>query len=808
MKEHVRVAVIGGGVTGCSVLYHLAKAGWTDIALFERSELTAGSSWHAAGGTSAFAASANMGFLQKYSFELYPALEAESGQSCGFHHTGGLALARTPARLEELKVHKAKTLRLGLEATFLSKAEALERAPILDLDQVVGVLWEPSRGHVDPSGVTHAFARAARNLGAEIYRQCPVAETNPLPDGGWEVVTTEGTCRAEHVINAAGLWAREVAGLAGAFLPLMPVEHHYFVTENIEEIEAMEREVPSIGDADAGIYMRQEGQGLLLGAYEDKCTHWSETGTPQDFGHELLPNDLDRMERNLAQMVEVVPVLGRAGIKRVVNGPMIFSPDLNPLVGPYPGLRGYWCACGVMTAFSQAAAVGKVLSDWIIEGDPGFDFFMWDVTRFGEWAGTAYAKAKSADMYTTRTLPLYPYEERTAGRPVRTTPIYPVLRDAGAVFGSNYGWEVPLWYATPGGPGKDDLTFRRPNWFTPVGEEVRATHEGVGIFEVSPYAKYAVEGPGAESWLEHVLANRLPARTGRIVLSPMLNPAGRIVGDFTVTRLGSQSFLMVGSGAVESWHQRWWEREAPRDDGVRFTSLTTRLCGFAVAGPKARTLLSRLTRSDLSNEGLPYLHARKCELGPVRDVIVLRVSFTGELGYEIYFPTEYQLALFEQLRAAGEDLGLCLAGGRALGSMRIEKGFASFGRELSPDYHPYEAGMGRFVKLDKSDFIGREAALRLAQQPLAQRLCTLAIDADDADAWGGEPVTSGGEYVGFITSGGYGHRVGKSLALAYVNDEALEAGGDLAVEIIGEARPALRVTDTAAFDPLGHRMRG
>ena len=553
--------------------------------------------------------------------------------------------------------------------------------------------------------------------------------------------------------------------------------------------------------------MRQEGQGLLMGAYEGKCTHWSEMGTPQDFGHELLPNDLDRMEDNLAQMVDVVPVLGRAGIKRVVNGAMIFSPDLNPLVGPYPGLRGYWCACGVMTAFSQAAAVGKVLTDWIIEGDPGFDFFMWDVTRFGDWAGTAYAKAKSADMYTTRTLPLFPYEERMAGRPVRTTPVYPVLEQAGAVFGSSYGWEVPLWFAPPGIEAKDELSFRRPNWFAPVGEEVMATHEGVGLFEVSTYSKYSVEGPAAESWLERVLANRMPAQPGRMVLSPMLNPAGRIAGDFTVTRLGSQSFLLVGSGVVERYHQRWWEREAPPGDGVDFTSLTTRLCGFAVAGPNARILLSRLTHADLSNEALPYLRATRCELGPVRDVIVLRVSFTGELGYELYFPAEYQLALYEQLRAAGEDLGLRLAGGRALGAMRIEKGFASWGRELSPDYSPYESGMGRFVKLDKTDFIGRDGALRLAQQPLAHRLCALEIDADDADAWGGEPVVSGGEFVGYVTSGGYGHRVGKSLALAYVSEEALQGQADLAVEIIGDARPATRI-EGAAFDARGQRMRG
>ena len=587
MKTHVRVAVIGGGVTGCSVLYHLTKAGWRDVALFERAELTAGSSWHAAGGTGAFAENANMGFLHKYSFELYPQLEAESGQSCGFHHVGGLTLARTERRREELDIHKSRTRRLGLEAHYLSNEEAVARAPVLDLSEVLAVLYEPARGHVDPSGVTHAFAQAARDNGAQIYRQCPVLETNPSADRGWDVVTPQGTCHAEHIVNAAGLWAREVGGLAGVHLPLMPVEHHYFVTENIAEIEAMDHELPLIGDADAEFYMRQEGQGLLLGVYESRCTHWAVRGTPADFGHELLPDDLDRIERNLAQAIECVPVLGTAGVKRVINGPMIFSPDLNPLIGPYPGLRNYWCACGVMTAFSQAGAIGKVLTDWMVQGDPGQDVFMWDVTRFDAWAGTRYTEAKTADMYTTRFQLMYPYEERPAGRPVRTTPAYAALQAERAVFGSSFGWEYPLWFATGSMKAEDELTFHRPNWFAPVAEECRAVRGGVGLFEISTFAKYRVRGSGAAQWLDHTLANRIPETDGRMVLSPMLNEHGRLMGDFTVTRFGPEEFFLVGSGPVERFHLRWWEHSRPRN-AVAVESMTAGLCGFGIAGPRAR----------------------------------------------------------------------------------------------------------------------------------------------------------------------------------------------------------------------------
>jgi len=806
MKSHARVAVIGGGVTGCSVLYHLAKAGWGDVVLLERSELTSGSTWHAAGGTSALTGSANMSTLHKYSFELYPKIEEETGQSCGFHPVGRIALARTEARVEEIKILKSKARRVGLDPVFLSNEEAMERAPILDLTGVRAVLFDAAGGHVDPSGVTQAFAAGARLHGAEIHRQCPVIETNPRPDGSWEVVTEQGTVIAEHIVNAAGLWAREVAALASAWLPLMPVEHHYFVTENIPVLEALDHEIPMIGDADAEFYLRQEGNGLLLGAYENTCTHWSERGTPADFGHELLPDDLDRIERNLTQAVESIPVLGTAGIKRVVNGPMIFSPDLNPLLGPYPGLRNYWCACGVMTAFSQAGAIGMLLTNWMTEDDPGLDIFMWDLTRFGPWAGKSYTRARTADMYSTRFKTIYPYEDRPAGRPVKTTPIYEVQKSRGAVFGANYGLEFPLWYATGDTEQADDFTFHRPNWFDSVGEECRALRSGVGLLEVSTYGKYRISGPKAEGWLDHVLANAVPAENGRVVLSPMLNPRGRLIGDFTVSRLADEEFFLVGSGAMERFHLRWWDRWLPAD-GVSVESLTSRWVGFNIAGPGARTLLERLTDMDVSRDAFPFLRARRMEVGPVREAVVLRISFTGELGYELFFPPEYQRPLLEAIEAAGEDLGLRLVGSRALGSLRMEKSFPSWGAELSPDYSPFDAGLGRFVKLDKADFVGRDAALRLKQQEPDYRLNLLVVDAAHTDAWGGEPVLRDGEYAGYVSSAAFGHCAGQSLALAYLKDDAAGTGEGLSIELIGEACP-VKVLPEPAVDPKGERMRG
>ena len=806
MKTQARVVVIGGGVTGCSVLYHLAKAGWTDAVLLERRELTSGSSWHAAGNLFALTSPANAAALQKYTIELYPALEAESEQSCGYHPVGGLHLARSPAQVEALKVAQSRGRRSGIETAFLTLAEARERAPILDTGALTAALWEPGRGYVDPAGVTHAFARAARKLGATIHRQTPVIETTPTADG-WAVVTPGGTIHCEYLVNAAGLWAREVAALAGVRLPLMPVQHHYMVTETVPEIAAMAGELPAMGYAEAGIYARQEGQGLLLGAYERHCHLWAEDGTPADFDHELLPDDLGRMEENLAQAVEVMPCLASAGIKRVINGPMIFSPDLGPLLGPYPGLRNYFCACGVMTGFNQGGGVGKVIAEWIIEGEPGLDVLFWDVARFGAYAGRAYTRARTRYYYEHRTERTYPYQEIAAGRPLKTVPIHDRLAEVGAVFGEAFGLETPLWYARAGEVAEDRPSFRRTNWFDAVGEECRAIAEAVGLFEITGFAKYRVSGPGAEAWLEHLLANAMPGAVGRTRLSPMLSPKGRLIGDFTVSRLTEDRFLLLGAGRMQRVHMRHFAAHSPADGGATVENLSNRLAGLQIAGPGARALLARVAEGAVDGAALPFLNARVMEVGGAPDAIVVRVSFTGELGYEIYCAAEYQRTLFARLMAAGTDLGLRLAGSRAMMALRLEKAFPSWGLELSPDYTPFDAGLERFVRLQKPDFVGRTAALAAAQRERTIRLALLAVDAADADASGGEAVFRDGEAVGYVTSGGFGHRIGRSLALAYIDSRRAEPGAEFAVEILGERRPA-EMAAGALYDPAGARMRG
>ncbi len=803
MRDHAEVAIIGGGVTGCSIAYHLAKAGVRDVVLLERSELTAGSTWHAAGGIGAFGGGANQTFLHKYSFEIYERLEEETGQSCGLHKNGALRLARTDARVEELTRERALLKRHGLSGEWLSAEEAAAKAPVLDTSTVKAVLFEAEGGYVDPSGVTHAFAKGARDNGAEIVRHCPVLETNLRADGGWDLVTPQGTIRAEKVVNAAGLWAREVAALAGITLPLMPVEHHYFVTETIPEIEALDFELPNIGDADAEYYSRQEGLGMLLGVYEDTCTHWSVDGTPLDFGHELLPDDLGRIERSLAQAVESIPVLGRAGIKRVINGPMIFSPDLGPLLGPHPGLPSYWCACGVMTAFSQAAGIGMALTEWMVNGEPPFDIFMWDVTRFGGWADAAYTKARTGDMYSTRFKTIYPYEQSAIGRPVKTTPAFDVYKARGAYFGSSDGLEIPLWFGAEGAEPRETLTFRRPNWFETVAEECRALTNGVGIIDITGYGKHTVTGPGAAAWLDRVMAGRVPTEDGRVVLTPMLSRNGHLKGEFSICRLTPEEFVLIGSGTADRFHHRWWEHTLTDDVEVR--SQTDVWCGYSVSGPNARDLLQRLTNEDLSGEAMPYQRGRRIDLGPATGALLLRVAYTGELGYEIFFDPAEQVPLLEALMEAGADLGARLVGSRALNSLRIEKGYGAWGVEFTLDYTPFEAGMGRLVRFEKPDFIGREAALALRDQPRRYSYTKFEIDAEDCDPWGGEPILCGDEVAGYFSSAAFGFRTGKSLGVGYLLGSHVDAT-DLSVDLLGTIR-AVRVLEKAAFDPTGARMR-
>jgi dimethylglycine dehydrogenase len=805
MKTSTRVVVVGGGVTGCAILYHLVKMGWSDVVLLERSELTSGSTWHAAGNLFSLTRPSNAQRLQVYTINLYRQLEQEIGHEIGYHPTGGMHLAASDDEVTTLATARTRARRNGVDAEWISFEEARRLAPVLDTKNLKAVLWEPIKGHVDPSSVTNAFATLARQGGATIHRHTRVIETNALPDGRWDVVTNAGTIRADAIVNAAGLWAREVGGLAGIRLPLMPVEHHYLVTEAIPEIVAMDHELPTIGESEAGYYSRQEGQGLLLGAYENKCHHWAADGTPADFGHELLPDDLSRMERNFEIACDRMPALARAGVKRVINGPMIFSPDLGPLIGPHPDLKNYYCACGVMSGFNQGGGIGKIISEWIVEGEPSMDVAFWDVARFGKWAGKRFTVERTKYYYENRQERPFPHLECAAGRPLRTFPAYERQRELGAVFGFNNGWEQPLWYARPGDDPRDIYSYRRQNWWKTVGEECRNVRSHVGLFEISTFAKYLVHGPRAEAWLQRVMAGKIPAKAGKMALCPLLLDSGRILGDLTVVRLADDRFMVFGAGTMQDQHMRWFRAHA--EGGATIDNLSDHWTGLMIAGPRSRELLQRLVEADVSNDAFRFLSARQLEVKGATEALALRVSFSGELGYEIYTPMMYQRGLYDAILNAGADLGLAPAGSRALASLRVEKAFPSWGSDLGPDYGVMEPGLDRFVDWDRDGFIGREGALAAREQGSPERFVTLVVDAGDADCTGGEAIFRGGEYIGYVTSGAYGYCVEESLALGYVRPTAFEAEAAVEIEINGELRPARMMTG-ARYDPSGAHMRG
>ena len=803
MQSHVRVAVIGGGVVGCSVLYHLTKFGWTDVMLIERSELTSGSTWHAAGGFHTLNADPNMAALQGYTIRLYRELEDITGLSCGLHHVGGLTIAETPDRMDFLKAERAKHRHMGLETEIVGPDEIPRLSPIVNTDGLLGALWDPLDGHLDPSGTTHAYARAARMAGAEISLHNRVLELHQRGDGHWDVVTEKGTIVAEHVVNAAGLWAREVGRMAGVYLPLHPLEHQYLVTDDISEVHGHDRELPHVMDPAGESYLRQEGRGLVIGIYEQACEHWAVDGTSWDFGHELLPDDLDRIAGPLETAYRRYPVLATAGIKRVINGPFTFAPDGNPLVGRPPGLKGFWACCGVMAGFSQAGGVGLALAEWMVEGEPSRDIFAMDVARFGDWMTPAYTRTKTRENYQRRFAIAYPNEELPAGRPFHTTPAWAVWKERRAVFGSGFGMEHVNYFAPPGEPLVETPSFRRSNAFGPTAEECRAVRQGVGINEIHNFSKFRIEGPGSESWLDRIMAGRMP-KEGRLVLSPMLNSRGRLVGDFTIARDGPESFRVHASYASQDYHMRLLLDLLP-PEGVRVTNISRDLVGFQIAGPKSRDLLERTAVGDVSGNAMPFRSVRRLNIGLV-DAMVQRVSYTGDLGYEIYVAPHEQRALWEILEGEGAGLGLTPFGMRAMMSLRLEKSFGSWLREYRPDYTAAETGLDRFIVFDKGEFIGRAAALEEVRTGPSRRIVTFVVDAADADCVADEPIWKDGKVIGFVTSGGYAHHVGKSVAMGFVPVGMIEEGADFEIEILGDMRRAVLVTEPL-FDPAGSRMR-
>jgi dimethylglycine dehydrogenase len=804
VKDRYQVVVIGGGIVGCSVAYHLALRGLTDVAVIERRELTAGSTWHAAGGFHAFNADTRVAELQKYTIGLYEQVERESGRGIGMHLSGGIELAGTAERWRQLHAELAWYRMMGSDAYLLSPEEAAELVPIVDPSGLFGALFDAEEGNLDPNGATHAYADAARNRGVEIVLHNRVLDLERTPAGEWLLRTERGTVTCEHVVNAGGLWARRIGRMVGIDHPLTPMLHHYLVTEDIPEVKAIEGDMPAVTDLEGFTYLQREGDGVLLGVYETHPKHWMAEGADWDFGMELFPEDIDRILPELTIGFERFPVLKDVGIKRWVYGAFTFTPDGNPLVGPVDGAPNYWAACGCMAGFSQCGGIGLALANWIVDGDPGSDVFGMDVARFGAYASDeGYLRDTTAQFYARRFVIAYPNEELPAGRPLKTTPCYEEFLAAGARFTVNWGLEVPLYFA-PSPDFEEQDTLGRSNAEPLVAAEVEAVRTAAGAYEIAQYARYEVTGPGAEPWLDRMLSSRLPA-VGRIRLAPMLNEGGRLMGDLTVTRLDEDRFWLTGSYYLQDWHLRWLRVHLPAS-GVELRNLTEERMGFSISGPAARAILERLVDEDVSNAAFPFLAVRRMDVGASR-AVVGRISLTGELGYEIVVPAERHQALWGELREAGAEHGLRPIGDRAVDSLRLEKGYGIWSAEFRQDGTPGASGLDRFVAFDKEGFIGRDAALREREEGSPRRLVLLEVDAADADASMDEGVWLDGRLVGVVTSGAFGHHVGKSLALAYVDRGVIAEAGDVVVYVVGDERTA-RILPEPPYDPAGARLRG
>ncbi len=803
MKSSYRVVVVGGGVVGASVLYHLAKLGWTDVALVERSILTAGSSWHAAGGIHALNADPNMAALQAYTIDLLSEIEKESGQDIGLHMTGGITVAADPNRWEWLQSAYRIFQTIGIEDCYLmTPQEVKEKCPIMDITGVIGGLWADREGYIDTTGTVHAYAKAAKLRGADVIEHNKVEELIQRPDGSWDVVTEKGTIHAEHVVNAGGLWAKQVGRMVGLDLPLSPLEHHYLVTDDIPEVAALDFEVPMTVDLEGFTYLRQDQKGVLLGIYEVNHQHWNMDGAPWDYGFELIQENFDRIEKELEMGFNRYPCLQEVGVKRWVNGAFTFSPDGNPLVGPVPGMRNYWLACGVMAGFLQGGGVGKTLAEWMIHGDTEADAWPMDIARYGAFTSNReYIKQTTGQFYSRRFVMTYPNEQLPAGRPLKKAPAYDGMTAAGCQWGNSWGLEVPLVFGPEG--FKETPTLKRSNAFAIVAEECKAVRKKVGLLDITGFSRYEITGAGAEAWLDRMMASRLP-KPGHARLAPMLSPEGKLKGDLTVFNWGDGSWWVMGSYYLRQWHMRWFNDHLEGDVQVRDISDAT--CGFSLSGPNSRKVLEKLTLQDVSNEAFPIFGCRTLDVGLIR-AKVARMSVTGELGYEINCGALEHIALREMLLEAGAEFGIREFGFYAMNSLRLEKSFGIWNAEFMQDRTPGMTGMDRWIAWDKDEFHGKDAARQEKDGNTAPlRLVTLEVDSDGADASGYEPIWKDGKRVGYVTSGGYGHTVGKSLAMALLEPDYLALGTELSVHIVGVERTA-RVIPASPHDPQGACMR-
>ena len=811
MNNHARVVVIGGGVVGVSMLYHLAKKGWTDAVLLERKELTSGSTWHAAGLLPLFNMSYSVGQVHKYSVKFYKELEEETGMNVGLRKVSNIRLASTADRWDEYMQYAGVADTIGVDVRRLTPAEVKEAWPMCNTEGLIGAIQHPEDGYIQPADLTQAMAKGARDMGGTIHRNTTVQVINKTASGEWEIVTDKGTITCEHVVSCTGNFARKTGAMVGLNVPVIPVEHQYIVTEAHPEIKARHAEgLPEMGvlrDSDNGWYLREEAGGLILGPYEHGAPACYVDGPSEDSEYELFQEDLERIEQHIESAMFRVPAFGEVGVKRVYNGAIAYTPDGNPIIGPAPGLKNFWLSEGHSFGITAAGGAGWQLAEWMVEGEPTIDMSGVDPRRYGNYATESYLIEKNEEAYANVFTTHYPDEEREGARPLRTTPCYDRMKNLGAVFGASFGWERPNWFAPEGVPQEDDWSFRRSAWFEHIGNEVRNTTENVGILDMSAFAKAKITGTGAAGFLDRLIANRIPKKAGRVNLCHALSYGGGVHSEYTIIKESDTSFYVVSAGALQSVDHDWIRKHMPEDGSVQFTNVTNAMGVLVIAGPNARTLMERVSpRTDFSNAAFPWLSSRWIDAGHA-PTLAARVNYVGELGWELHHPIEYQNHIFDQLMEAGADLGIKPFGIRAMDTMRMEKSYRMMGTELSIEYAALEAKLDRFVHLNKGDFIGRDALVKWQEKGFANELVTMRIDGvEDADALGGNPLFHNGEMVGRATSGNYGFRVGQSLALAMVPPALAAIGTTFSIDILGKRFDA-QIIEESPFDPDNEKLR-
>jgi len=834
MKTTARAVVIGGGVVGVSTLYHLAKMGLSDVVLLERKELTSGSTWHAAGLLPLFNLRYSVGKLHQYSVGLYPTLEEETGLNVGFSQVTNIRLATTRDRMDEYQYYAGVARTIGVDVNFLTAEQVKEIWPLCNTDGVIGAIQHPEDGYIQPADLTQALAKGARQRGATIYRNTTVNAITQQPNGEWLISTDQGDITCEHVISCSGNFARQTGAMVGLDIPVIPVEHQYIVTEQHPAIMERKRQgLPEMGvlrESDASYYMREEAGGLLLGPYEVGAPACYVDGPAANSEYELFPDALERLEPYILAAMSRVPAFGEVGIKKVYNGAIAYTPDGSPIVGPAWGLKNFWLNEGHSFGVTAAGGAGWQLAHWIVDGEPTIDMMGVDPRRFGDYAGRGFLIEKNEEAYAKVFTVHYPDEEREAGRALRRTPCYDRMKALGAVFGSVFGWERPNWFApegyslsaadldkpdvllndnhpvVPGETIPEKWSFRRSNYFEYVGNECRHVHEKLGIQDMSAFAKCEISGPGAEAWLDQLLTNAVPKKVGRVTLSYLLTNKGGVRSEFTVYKVAPQRYYLVSAGAYERHDHDYLKKAMPRDGSVRFERLTTSMGVLVLAGPRARDALSKITDADLSNEAFPWLTGKKISLG-LAQVEALRVNFIGELGWEIHHPIEMQNYIFDLLMEAGAEFEIKPFGIRAMTAMAIEKSYKLIPRELSVEYSAYESGLDRFVSLKKPGFFGKDALLAWRESGAANTLVTMEVQGvTDADARGSEAIYKDGEIVGRVTSGGYGWRVGKSLALAMIRPDLAVENAEFEIAILGKRHKATLIPDSP-FDPENTALR-